>query len=154
MRVDGSTLAGTCAKSFGGELKSRNGDGEKADAAHALPGLVLFSTTAEVESRPRRGGSRTAATNADLPLLASWIGSASNSIKVDQMFWCSSLRNQVILQQAERAWGVLSGTSPAHLRLLGLDEKDVLGASSSCLPLRLPACTRSQTHTHFGTHTR
>lgn len=64
----------------------------------------------------------------------------SNNMKVEQIF-------RVILQQAAQAWDGLSGTSPVHLRLPGLDKKDVLGASS-CLPLRLPARTYTRTHFH------
>lgn len=63
----------------------------------------------------------------------------------EQSSSCSSLQNQVILQQATAAQANLTAR-PLHLWLPGM-EKDVLGASS-CLPLRLPAHTHSLTFTH------
>lgn len=63
-----------------------------------------------------------------------------------QSFSCSTLRTEVILQQATAAQANLTAR-PLHLRFPGLEK----GRPWCFLPLRLPA--RSLTHSHTQTHT-
>lgn len=85
--------------------------------------FVVFQHHRQVESSPRRGAdARPPRTHIYLcwrPGCDPPHALPSNNIKVDQFCRSSSLRNQVILQQAVQTWDVLTGTSPVHLQAPG-----------------------------------
>lgn len=113
--------------------------------------FVVFQHHRQVESSPRRGAdARPPRTHIYLcwrPGCDPPHALPSNSIKVDQFCRSSSLRNQVILQQAVKTWDVLTGTSPVHLQgSRGWIKRTSLVPPPDCLFVFLRAHTHRQTH--------